>query len=277
MSVASAAPGTLEFQVQFIHPEKMLALPVDPAMIENAVSPVFHGAEPASVADVRARFRDSVVAAADVLLGESDFLADLERLPLGAGQTLAAFGDSLTDDLQSWAYILDEVLRRRGGARVVNLGRSGDTTTHLLERLPALLALEPDAVVVLVGTNDGKAFTFAPDRSLVAPSESHRNARALDAALRHAEIPAAWVLPPLAEEAVAAECEFWTAAAMMWSNDHLRATRTAIASAVSAAADLNEAFAGHPELLLRDGLHPNRDGQLVITRAIVHAVAEGKA
>ena len=55
-------------------------------------------------------------------------------------------GDRLTES-GSWSEWLPDL-------DVVNLGHAGDTTADVLERLDEVIAAQPSAVVVLVGTND---------------------------------------------------------------------------------------------------------------------------
>ena len=55
-------------------------------------------------------------------------------------------GDKLTE-AGAWSEWLPDL-------EVVNLGHAGDTTTDVLERLEEVIALQPGAVVLLIGTND---------------------------------------------------------------------------------------------------------------------------
>jgi len=55
-------------------------------------------------------------------------------------------GDRLTE-AGSWSEWLPEL-------EVVNLGRAGDTTADVLDRLEDVIAKQPSAVVLLIGTND---------------------------------------------------------------------------------------------------------------------------
>lgn len=60
--------------------------------------------------------------------------------------TIVFAGDSLTEGGR-WQEWFPDV-------EAVNLGRSGDTTEGLIERLDEVTALDPDTVVLLIGTND---------------------------------------------------------------------------------------------------------------------------
>jgi acyl-CoA thioesterase-1 len=74
---------------------------------------------------------------------------------------LVCFGDSLTAGLgtesgQSYPdYLQVELDRLHYHYRVDNEGVSGDTTKDGVERLPTVLALHPEVVVVEFGGNDG--------------------------------------------------------------------------------------------------------------------------
>lgn len=76
---------------------------------------------------------------------------------------ILAFGDSLTEGYglaaaDSFPNQLQALLQpRHPGARVINAGVLGDTTTSALARLPRLLtklSSRPDLVIVELGAND---------------------------------------------------------------------------------------------------------------------------
>ncbi len=91
------------------------------------------------------------------------WLATLPGLAAGAGTpTILVLGDSLSAAYgipaeQGWVDLLQRRLMENGlPHRVVNASISGDTTSGGLSRLPAALARERPALVVLeLGANDG--------------------------------------------------------------------------------------------------------------------------
>ena len=101
--------------------------------------------------------------------GGSDACIAVERLPAlvlltqqAAAQTLLVVGDSISaalglDTSQGWVALLQKRLADEGyDYRVVNASISGDTSAGGLARLPALLAEEKPALVVIeLGGNDG--------------------------------------------------------------------------------------------------------------------------
>lgn len=80
------------------------------------------------------------------------------RSPIGPAppETVIAFGDSLTAGFGTTGngdYV--SLLSNRTGVPIVNAGRIGDTTADALGRInSAVLAREPDIVMVLLGGND---------------------------------------------------------------------------------------------------------------------------
>src|SRR5262245_29187781 len=64
------------------------------------------------------------------------------------------FGLGLDSREAAWPALVGAKLKREGlNIEVVNAGLSGETTNGGLERLPGLLALKPDVLVVALGGN----------------------------------------------------------------------------------------------------------------------------
>lgn len=73
-----------------------------------------------------------------------------------AGTTIIAFGDSLVEGRgASPGHDFVSLLARRVRTRIINAGRSGDTTRAALDRLQQdVLSRDPKIVIVLLGGND---------------------------------------------------------------------------------------------------------------------------
>ena len=73
-----------------------------------------------------------------------------------SGRTIVAFGDSLVEGRGATSgRDFVSLLARRLNTRIVNAGRSGDTTATALARLNSdVLARDPKVVIVLLGGND---------------------------------------------------------------------------------------------------------------------------
>jgi lysophospholipase L1-like esterase len=86
------------------------------------------------------------------------FVDEKQRQP--GKHVLACLGDSITHGGASfcWADLLAERVGPRG-TQVINAGVNSDLAYNARQRLPEVIACEPDAVVVLVGTNDVLATT----------------------------------------------------------------------------------------------------------------------
>ena len=173
-----------------------------------------------------------------------------------------AFGDSLTAGYglasdQSFAAQLQAALRGRwAGARVLNAGVSGDTTTTGLARLPRVLSglsARPDLAIVELGANDLLRG--------IDPSQMRANLDAILHGLRQAGIPplvAGMRAPPFLGP-------------FAWRFD---AVFPAVAAAHGAALYpfFLDGVVGDPTLTLADGLHPNARAIGIVVERILPTV-----
>src|SRR5262245_39310512 len=139
----------IESLVQYTHLKEYAYLPGAAEALPGML-----GLDAARYAELTGRFAERVRGAARQLLAEEGFAARVAALPFRPGESVLAVGDSVTDDLQSWAEILSHLLdvRRPGdGVRVVNGGLSAHTTAMVLRRWPAMLARRPDWIICLLG------------------------------------------------------------------------------------------------------------------------------
>jgi acyl-CoA thioesterase I len=254
-AAASAPPpmsaAELETLVRFEHPAKLLSVAELPgaANLSPAALAEAYATDAGTVAALRARFRTQVQAAARRL--------DVAVPDLG---TIIALGDSITDDLLSWAEIL-----RAAGLEVVNAGISGDTTADTLRRLYGITLLEPDLVITMLGTNDCQR--HGPDEALlVSPDESARNLASIAGWLRRAGGRLLWITPPPVDEAALARAVGSRPFAVRDAD--VRAVAAAIHALGDPVVDLHEVFAGRDGLLMEDGVHPTLEGQTAIAAAV---------
>ena len=176
-----------------------------------------------------------------------------------SGPTIAILGDSLTAgyglDHPEYAYpaLIEERLRAEGRpGRVINAGISYDTTETGLSRLGWTLRQHVDVLVVALGGNDGLRG--------IGTEEMEANLRQIVAEAREQEPPPAIVL------------------AGMLAVPNMGATyadayrevfpRVAHDLDLSLIPFLLEGVGGVPELNQGDGLHPNRDGQVVVAENV---------
>lgn len=234
--------------VRFCHPAKILgATRLPGSLTEDAIARLY-GTDPATyralTAELTAEARD-----APVSVGGTAF---------ARGSTILALGDSMTDDLGSWAEILRHALP---DVTVVNGGLSGDTTTGAISRLARLTAVRPTWALVLLGTNDARRHGDAP--MLVSHAETRRNLHVLDTALRRRCRHVRWITPPPIVGRVDADPD------VHWEPADVAAKARLVRALDPAAVDLWPGFAARH--LCPDSLHPSPAGQrLIAERVLAH-------
>lgn len=280
MNVDAAASGTPEYLIQFLHPEKMLGIIPSTGDLEAKLDHPVVGVPPEQAHEIRRAFRANVSLRARRLLSDSpDLKTALAHSGLRPGTKIAAVGDSITDDLQSWAYLLDEMLRSHLGSAdplVTNFGRSADTTADLLCRFDQVLAMRPDRIIFQVGSNDAKQCSHSEGQTLVSAAETTRNVRALHQAATGSGAQVAWILPPTPNFKRLDDCSWFIEAGLHWDAETFARTRAAISSVVDAAVDPDILFTSELDLL-DDGLHPSVHGQSRIALSIANLVASTHA
>lgn len=266
--------------IRFEHPAKLLAVAELPgaARLGAGALAVTYATEPAQVARRRTRLREAARAAARELLADAAMLAAVRAIPVPAGGSLVALGDSITDDYLSWAEIVRECLaiaRPRDGVAVVNAGVSGDTTADALRRLYAVVRWRPDILVTMLGTNDCQR--HGPDHEqLVAGAETARNLAAIRRWLARTGASRVWITPPpVIEPALAAavgERPFTVRDA------DVRAVARTVCELGDPVVDLQALFGDPPGagMLMADGVHPSLAGQRAIAAALIGVLAQAR-
>lgn len=270
-------PEQLEYIMAFLHPEKMLAgMPG----VKDVPLHVAFGIDKATYDSICRGYAQRAHAAAQELLADPAFAQRVDRLPFAPGDKVVGFGDSITDDYQSWLEILRHVLdlrRPHDAIVVINAGYSGDTTSQMLSRFLPVAQERPAWIICMAGTNDARAHGRQPAKTMVSIEETALNLTAL----RHfaaTETTARWVWltpTPVIESKIPGHWHLG-AGEMAWSNRDLRAIAALVRSQRDPVVDLQAAFGdpADPALLLPDGLHPSLAGQTVIVRALVERLAK---
>jgi acetyl esterase/acyl-CoA thioesterase-1 len=222
-----ATPRPLPELVRFCHPAKILAGTRLPGTLTDEHLAHLYGTDVATYRALAAAITAEVRGAA---------------VPPLPGRVLA-LGDSITDDLGSWAEILG----------VVNGGLSGDTTAGARVRLTRMLETRPDGAIVLLGTNDARRHGRDGEPMLVSHDETARNLRAIDAKLRRHCDRVVWVTPPPVADPALAEPD------LIWRLEDIAAKAALVRDLDPDAVDLWPGWA--PEYLAPDGLHPSPAGQ----------------
>ncbi len=259
-------------QLQYVHLEKLYGYL--PGLAESL--PAIFGVSPGEYAAIRGWFDALTRSAAEQLLADREFADRVSRLPFQRGARILAVGDSITDDLQSWAEILRHVLamaRPDDDLTVVNVGLSAHTTAMILRRWPSLLHPAPDWIICGLGGND--VTRIAGGKPQVTLTESTGNLRELRRiAAERTEARWAWLTPvPVDEERAAANPGFQYGAST-WRNTDIAALAEAIRAFDDPVVDLVDVFCipAHPELQGPDGVHPSLTGQQRIVTALVETL-----
>jgi len=167
----------------------------------------------------------------------------------GEGPLVAFLGDSLTagwrlHETQAYPALVARALGSAGRPiRVLNAGRSGDTAAQGLARLPRVLELKPDVLVVALGINDAlRGEPLEPAETALRRIIVEGRGAGARVVLVGFHVPPASTDPRLrAFEAMYA--------------------RLAAEERLAFVPDLLAGVAGRRELLFADGLHPNAAGQ----------------
>ena len=270
----------LSFVIQFIHPEKTNIGPTGKTFDDAAIAAYFD-TDVAIYRVIRDGFATNARRAAEELLADPIFAAQVDRLPFAPGSTVVGLGDSITDDYQSWLEILRNVfdLRRKAdGVTFVNQGISGDTTGEVLKRINAVVMAAPAWVLCMIGTNDAWRNVLDDVKPNISPEESLHNLKAIRKVVtertgaRWLWITPATVLP---EKMSAHIFMSMSGFSLSRVNEDLIAVGDQVRQMLDPVVDL-QALLGMPvpaNLLLSDGLHPSLEGQKVILRALVEKLA----
>jgi acyl-CoA thioesterase-1 len=276
---ATPAPEMAAAFVEFVHFDKLLGS--YGVTLEEEQLAALYGVDVQAYRDILAQFDAASRQAAEALLEDSKFAARVDQLPFAPGATVVAFGDSLTDDLQSWAEILRHLLALRrpdDQIAVVNQGISGDTTAAALRRLVPILLTQPAWIVCMLGTNDVQRNGNQATKMLVSLEETALNLAELRhlAATESATTEWAWMTAPLCNEELIAASPFWAAAEISIRNDDLLAIAHVLRDEPDPVVDLITLFGQPPAagLLGEDGVHPTLAGQQAIVRALVERLTK---
>jgi acyl-CoA thioesterase I len=276
---ATPAPEMVASFVRFVHFDKFLG--AYGVTLEGDQLAALYGVDVQTYREILAQFAAAARQAAEELLADSDFAARVDQLPFAPGETVVAFGDSLTDDLQSWAEILRHLLTLRRAddqIAIVNQGIGGDTTAAALRRLVPILQTQPAWIICMLGTNDVMRNGKQATKTLVSLEETALNLAELRhlAATESATTEWAWMTAPPCDEDLIASSPFWAAFEISLRSDDLVAIADVLRDEPDPVVDLVALFGQPPAagLLGEDGVHPTLAGQQAIVRALVERLTE---
>jgi acyl-CoA thioesterase I len=263
--------------LQYVHLEKLYGHL--PGLVESL--PGIFALSPEAYTSARAELDARARAAAEDLLGDAQIERQVGLLPLRSGERILALGDSITDDLMSWAEVLRHLLqlaRPGDGMELINGGLSAHTSAMVLRRWPATLAaVRPDRVICCLGGNDVTRVGAQAAKPQVSLAETMANFSELRRIAASSPVASwTWLTPvPVIEERVRAFPGFRYGAAT-WHNADIVALAAAMRRGLAdPVVDLVAGF-GVPakdDLQGVDGVHPTLAGQQVILRSLLEKLA----
>lgn len=176
--------------------------------------------------------------------------------------TIVAVGDSLTagygvNESESYPALLEQKLRGAGyNYRVVNAGVSGETSSGTLARMEWILTINPDIVLLETGANDGLRG--------IEPELVEDNIGKILQLLKEREVVV--VLSGMKM--------VWNMGPIYVEKFNSLYPRLAEKFNVIFQPFFLKGVATRPDLNLSDGLHPNRQGYVIVTENIYPYVLE---
>jgi len=187
MSSQSEEKNIIEqFILPFFHLERRF--PLFPGKREMLIEAKLLGMSEKELELGRQNSINNAKQAALELLKEDTITELLDKLPFDGTETIAAIGDSTTEDGQGWFQIMKEVLEisvDNARFNFINAGISENTTSEALRRLERdVLIHEPDWVFVNLGVFDLQRLSITPERTLLPLSETWENLNSIQEVLR---------------------------------------------------------------------------------------------
>jgi acyl-CoA thioesterase I len=270
-------PRMLEGLVQFQHPGKVLAtMGLPSGTMTTGTTAAVLGLDPEryerAVRTMTARVREAACA----LSRDAAIVADVSALAIEPSDVIVAAGDSLVDDLQSWAEILRELIGQVTGspATVINSGISGDTTTALLARFSDVLALQPRGLTIMIGLNDARRHGDDDAPMIVSDAETEANLRELRRRVERAdqEIELSWITPPRVLPDLIGRDPWLRQREVTWRAEDVERKAQLVNALPDPVLDLHSLMTRAADVsafLLHDGLHLSLDGQRLVTERLI--------
>ena len=268
-----------KYLLQFTNLEKRF--PLLPGIGNKGAVAGILGLSETELSDLRDRFRENAKEAALELLKDDDVSDWIDKLPFKETDTIVAFGDSSTDDLQSWFSILREVLSitvTGADFTFINAGESYNTTSEALRRMHRdVLSLNPDWVFISLGTFDATRLSIAPRRTLLPVSESWENLSTIEDAIRTVtDNPPIWLTPTPVIPGLLDEMELFD---FDLNEKDLAQVRQIISGKTGYIVDpQGKRFGTPPEAwyYLSDGVNPSLSGHVNTVRAILYTLSDSE-
>lgn len=173
--------------------------PLLPGARQVSAEAAFIGISADELMEARIRYDQAAKQAALEVLQEAEIIDVLQEQPFGERATIAAVGDSITDDAQGWFEILRHVLEigTEGDYRFVNTAVWGGTSLDALRIFERdVVAQKPDWIILALGTMDAMRLHGVPARTLVSLADYWENVSAMESmASEITRHPVIWITP----------------------------------------------------------------------------------
>ena len=268
-----------KYLLQFLNIEKHF--PLLPGVKNKEAIAGLMGLSVEELQKFRKLFEDNAKESALELLKEQDVIEWVDQLPFDKDDTIVAFGDSSTDDLQGWFEIFKNILEitlEEANFIFINAGLSYNSTSEALRRMNRdVLSRNPDWVIVNLGTFDVIRPSFMQNRTLVPLSESWENLSLIEDAIGTVtENPPVWITPTPIIPGLLDEMEYFD---FEIEDKDLADIREIITGKKGYIVDpLGHRMGNPPEAwyYLSDGLNPSLSGHANTVKELLKSLATAK-
>ena len=256
-----------------MHPEKVLSYLPD--LTDGQIASLY-GMTLTEYTDAKTVYDNQAKQVATDLLLDNEFASKVAMLPFKKADTILILGESTTDALNSWAYILTHLLaqkRPQDSIKITNAVISGQTTTEALSRITAQVKLNPDWVIVNLGANDCIRFGSEANKTTVSFSETINNLTTIrDIITGNTKANVVWIAPVPVDEEKARRFPPFQANRLFLKNADIMAIADTLNDSTDNVIDLRNDF-GTPakdEFVQFDGVHLSLEGQKAVAVALIN-------
>lgn len=268
-----------KYLLQFLNLEKHF--PLLPGIKNKESVAGLMGLSVDELQNLRELFAENAKESALELLKEEDIIEWIDQLPFEKNDTIVAFGDSSTDDLQGWFEIFKNVLDitvEGANFTFINAGLSYNTTSEALRRMNRdVLSYDPNWVIVNLGTFDAIRPSFMQNRTLIPLSESWENLSMIEDAIGTVtENPPIWITPTPIIPGLLDEMEYFD---FDINDKDLASVREVITGKKGYIVDpLGHRMGNPPEAwyFLSDGINPSLSGHVNTVKELLKSLATAK-
>ncbi len=197
----------------------------------------------------------------------------IQNKPVETPYRIAAIGDSISSDRQSWVKILNHLWK--GERLIIDCAISGDTTSDLVDRFyGTVLNEEFEWAVVFIGTNDCRELDDDAHISQISLDEYKRNMNyIMESLLRRGKRVINVTIPPVDNERLKGQfpdCNWrYDRSRIDQTNDFIRSLSKKSGTFLADLAKSIDAYDG--DVLEDDGIHMNGQGQLILCE-LLHGI-----